>query len=181
MPVKEFKLRPTEMSRPVMEYLEKKGCIILFGPGRHETTNLAPEADHDIILYTSDPAYGSHKTMAVTINASKFSNFGSHCDCEDFILLGESDTKPLYIVIALMNHDAFLQKEAEGTLCEEDFILLKCKFNDPECSFFTMLKNIPHGECTLKGEGRSPSFYVTEPSAMTTKFLWDKYDFSIIE
>jgi hypothetical protein len=49
------------------------------------------------------------------------------------------------------------------TLVAQDFLALRMKFNDPEVSFFTMLKDVPHGEVTVDGPERCASFYVTEP------------------
>jgi hypothetical protein len=149
-----------------MLMLDEKKLIILLGPCKHEVTGLNPESEVDIRLYVSSPSNGEHQLMAVTKNQSEFLNFGSHADNEEFLLIGDNNAKPLFLLVALIKHDELDIKAVNGTLTENDFILLRCKFNDPECSFFTMLKDTPHGECSIQGKGRDPSFYVTEPSAM---------------
>jgi hypothetical protein len=45
----------------------------------------------------------------------------------------------------------------------KDFVALRVKFNDPEVSYFVMLKDTPHGEVTVDEPGIPASFYVTEP------------------
>ncbi len=42
------------------------------------------------------------------------------------------------------------------------------RYNDPEVSFFTMLREVPHGEATAEVPGRPATFYVTEPRDMGT-------------
>ena len=48
----------------------------------------------------------------------------------------------------------------------DDFVCLRVKYNDPEVSFFVMLRDVPHGEAVADAPGRPASFYVTEPTDM---------------
>ncbi len=164
-----LELHPVPMDEPLMKMLEDKGLILLLGPGLHEMKNLEPETGKDIKLYVSNPNHGPHQLLAVTKNQSQIQSIGSHCDNEEFLLLGEPDTKPLYLLVALMGHEELDRKAAGAGLTPEDFLLIRCTFNDPRCSFFTMLHDVPHSECTATGEGRNPSFYVTEPASMPSR------------
>lgn len=169
MDKKLLQLRPVEMTRDIMLDLEQRGLILLLGPGKHEKSDMAPETGVDIKLYIADQSHGAHQLVAITKNQTKITGFGSHCANEEFLLIGDYDARPLYLLVALMKHDELDRKAAEKGLSAEDFVLLRCKFNDPECSFFTMLHDTPHCECAAPGDGRHPSFYVTEPSAMPSR------------
>lgn len=177
-----LQLHPVQMDEPLMKGLEKRGLIILLGPGRHEVEDLEPETGKDIKLYISNPEHGPHQLLAVTKNQSRFLHFGSHRDNEEFLLIGDPDTKPLYLLVALMKHEELDRKAASEGLTAEDFLLIRCAFNDPRCSFFTMLRDIPHCECTSAGDRRSPSFYVTEPAAMPSRVsALNGFDFEVVD
>jgi hypothetical protein len=63
-------------------------------------------------------------------------------------------------------------------LKEEDFLTLRLKFNDPKVSFFTMLKDVPHGEAVGVSDARPPSFYVTRSDGFDVEFIdLDSYEF----
>lgn len=176
----EIKLKPTPMTREVMQDLENRGLIYLMGPGKHETPNVAPNTGKVTPLYLSKPECGGHKLIAVTKNVADIINFGTHADNEEFLLIGDYNTKPLYLLVAKMSKDEMCRKADREGLTAEDFVMLDCKFNDPECSFFTMLGITPHTEFTIPGGKRCPSFYVTEPTAMTSDYeTFKDYSFSL--
>ena len=158
-------LKPVQMTPQVMEKLENLGLIIRLCPGRHELKTPDGRTEN-ICLYASSPAYGGHKLIGVTVNRSALSSFGSHPDNEEFILLGDPYAKTMYLVVALCTKEELNEKIRNDTLGNADFLALTVKYNDPEVSFFTMLKDIPHGECVRNCPGKPASFYVTEPEAM---------------
>jgi hypothetical protein len=154
-------LRPVEMTKAVMQDLEKRNLIIRISP---DTTNLKALPGQTLVnpIYSSSNASGPHKLMFITLNRRELTEFGTHPDNEDFLLIGDTDTKPLYLVIALCHKDELDKKIKSKTVSSDDFITLRVKHNDADVSFFTMLKDIPHGEAVGKGSGKPASFYVGE-------------------
>ncbi len=167
--MKRIELTPVEMTPEVMKDLEERELIIRLCPGRHK---LAPAPGETLghTVYDSNPSYGGHKLLAVTVNRTSFAAFGTHPDNEEFLMIGSPDTKPMYLVIALCMKDDLARKISAGSLEPADFVCLTVKYNDPEVSFFTMLADVPHGEAVAGTAGDTPSFYVTEPSDMGIEF-----------
>jgi hypothetical protein len=161
----DIELIPEEMTVEKMEVLEEAGLILRICPKHHE---LFVEDDQTKVepLYISDPDFGSHQLITVTVNRSQPAAFGSHPDNEDVLLLGDPQSKPMWFIFSNQKRESLEEKIQTGSLCSNDFIAFKTKFNDPEISFFTILKDTPHGECTVALPGKPPSFYVTEPSNM---------------
>jgi hypothetical protein len=158
---KTLQLKPIRSNEQIMKMLESRKLIHRLCPGC-DVHNPPPGDIAFSELYVSDPRFGPHKIISVTINRFEFSAFGTHSDNEEFILIGEEKAKPLYLLIALMNKADLEEKISNNTLTSEDFILLECVYNDPKLSFFTMFKDTPHGEATISGNEIPPSFYVTE-------------------
>ncbi|MBC8011192.1 MAG: hypothetical protein H7067_13985 [Burkholderiales bacterium] len=154
-------LAPVAMTPDLMADLETRGLILRLAPGRHELPS-APGTTLDRPIYKSAEKWGPHMLISVTVNRVPFTDFATHPDNEDFLLIGDPDTKLLYLVVALMRRPELAAKVAAGTLSAADFVCLNVKWNDPEVSFFTMLADVPHGEAITASEGRSPTFYVTE-------------------
>ncbi len=154
-------LAPVTMTPAVMADLEARGLILRLAPHRHD---LPAEPGHtlDRPIYKSADKWGPHMLISVTVNRVPFNDFATHPDNEDFILVGDPDTKPLYLVVALMRRPELAAKVAAGTISPADFVCLHVKWNDPDVSFFTMLADVPHGEAITASEGRCPTFYVTE-------------------
>ena len=148
-------LTPVEMTPDIMQMLESKKLIIRMTPNRYKDS---------CCIYKTEEKYGSHMLISCKSNITEPLYFGTHPGPEEFILLGDNNAKPLYLVIATCTIDEFNQKVNAQTLSSADFLTLKVKFNDPEVSFFTMLPAAPHGEFIAKGEGEVSSFYVTESS-----------------
>ncbi|MGY4384268.1 hypothetical protein ACVWYN_001294 [Pedobacter sp. UYP24] len=166
-PKKVLWLEPFEMTAELMQRLEDKKLIIRLSPGSHDLE--VPEGETKCkVLYTPLDGYGPHKIMSVTVNRIGFQEFGTHPDNEDFYMIGGGPlTKPLYLVIALCLKDELNEKVKKNQVSAADFVALKVKYNDPQVSFFTMLKNVPHGESIGAGIGKPASFYVTESRDMT--------------
>ena len=161
-----IELEPREMTPSVMQDLEDRGLIIRLSPGHH-SAKPDPGKSGDLPLYIANESMGPHKLIVATIDSSDpVENFGFHLENEEFLLIGEEYTKPLYLTISLHQISILNQKIINHTLSAADFVTLMVKFNDPHTSFFTMLKNVPHGESTILGPGKSASFYVTEPRDM---------------
>ena len=159
---KTLKLPVREMTQELMAAMEREGLIERLSPGHHEIAD-APEGETSWkALYEGVDGYGPHKIIAITVNRKGFPGFGTHPDQEEFFLIGSNDTIPMYILVARMPLAQYEERRDSGSLTEEDFYLLRAKFNDPEVSFFIMKKGIPHGEGILSDQGALPSFYVTE-------------------
>jgi hypothetical protein len=154
-------LKPVEMTPAIMEYLEKRNLIIRLGPSRHELPAEWGEA-RERPVYDSHEQYGPHRLLTVTVNRCSFAEFATHPDNEEFLLVGDPNAKPLFLVIALMYRKELEEKILRGTLVPDDFVCLRIRWNDPEVSFFTMLAGVPHGETVTIRDGRPPSFYVAE-------------------
>jgi hypothetical protein len=154
-------LNPTEMTGQVMESLERKGLVMRLCPGHDEMD--APRGQTLWkLLYEPKERYGPHRIISVTVNREEFAEFGTHPDNEEFWLIGDSNTQPMYLVISFLTAEALAKKINAGTLEENDFIALHIKYNDPSVSFFVMRASVPHGEAIVDRGKRPPSFYVTE-------------------
>lgn len=175
-------LRPVNMTEEIMIFLEGRNCIKRLAPGK-----ITKKADDGKTIgneiYKSDVKYGSHMLLEVIVNRDELSEFGYHPDNEEFLLIGNEDVKPLYIVIALCTNEELEEKLRNQNIKDEDFITLKVKYNDPKVSFFTMLKGVPHGEVIANSfDGNPATFYVTEPSDMgIMKTEWHDYSYLILD
>ncbi|MDA3868201.1 MAG: hypothetical protein PF489_15825 [Salinivirgaceae bacterium] len=96
----EISLASVEMTRELMLDLEKRGLIVRMAPGTNELDAKKGET-LTASLYQPLDGFGPHKMMAVTVNRIEFSDFGTHPENEDFFLIGDPNTKPLYLVVAL--------------------------------------------------------------------------------
>lgn len=168
-----------EMTPEIMKMLEARGLIIRLAPGNHE---LKPEEGKVGIttIYKSDEKYGAHMLISATINRTEFSAFGSHPDNEEVYLIGRPEAKPCYFLFSFSNRSELEMKVKNHKLTDGDFIALEARYNDPEVSFFTVLKEYPHGEATIAGDGIPPSFYVTEQSNLPLEiFDFDSYQIKL--
>ena len=163
-------LKPVDMTPSVMEDLERRNLIIRLCPGNHEAAIKSGETV-DTVIYSSHERYGPHKLIGVTVNRSMLEEFGTHPDNEEFLLIGNPDSKPLFLVISLHRRKQLCEKIQQKRLTSNDFVCLRVKYNDADVSFFTMLTDVPHGEFTIGTEGRAPSFYVTESRDLDTDIL----------
>ena len=152
-----------EMTHELMDELENKGLILRLYPSHHRNiVDLDKSVGKDI--YISSKKAGAHKLLSVTINRTDFSAFGMHDENEEVLLIGGEGEKDLFILFGLGTWDSFMKKKKEKTLCEDDFICVHCKYNDPFVSFFTICKGVLHGEAVAGEMGMPATFYVTEPS-----------------
>ncbi|MEA5026598.1 MAG: hypothetical protein VB012_02930 [Erysipelotrichaceae bacterium] len=172
-------LKPTEMTKQVMEDLERRNLIIRLAPHRHDLKPKTGDTS-DEAIYIGKPSTGPHKLITVTVNRENFAKFGYHQDNEEFLLVGDPNTKPMYLAISYLPQTELEQKLKNQTISSADFILLKCRFNDPEVSFFVMKEGVCHGEAIGSSLLPCPSFYVTEGRDMQT-FLpdWHGYQLAV--
>lgn len=171
-------LNPVKMTPQIMQMLEDKKLIIRLCPSNHR----CEVEKHGCVgtdIYISDEKLGAHKLISVVVDRIEFSAFGTHEDNEEFMLIGGENEKTMYLLIALCFKNELEEKIRTNTLSAEDFICLECKFNDPYVSFFTMLKDVPHGEATKDEDKLPASFYVTEPAKMGID-LTDFKDYKLI-
>ena len=159
-------LKAVKMTKEIMVNLEEKGLIIRLAPDSHRPDVQENESAGSTI-YASDPAFGGHKLISVAKGNDSLEGFGIHLDNEEFLLIGSNDDKPLYLLISHLSAEELTKKIEDNTITPEDILCLRCVFNDPEVSFFTMLKGVPHGESSVIGKGTPPKFYVTEPTGLT--------------
>lgn len=156
--------RPVDASEEVLDQLERCGCILRMTPdirSRHPELNL----DRQATIYQSSPDRGAHMMIYVTAAGIHFPCFGYHEDNEEFLLIEKEGKKPLFLLFSIIDHEALIKKIENGTVSEEDFICMRCVYNDPYLSFFTVLKGCAHAEGTVEMEGKeAPCFFVTEPS-----------------
>lgn len=172
-------LTPVEMTQQVMKELEAKGLILRLCPGQYD---LKPETGEtlDRSIYETDERYGPHNLISVTVNRSSFTAFGTHQENEEFLLIGNPETKPMYLVLSLCSKDTLQEKIVNRELAATDFICLRVRYNDPEVSFFTMLADVPHGEAVADIEGKPPSFYVTKPKGLNLDITdFGKYQLTV--
>jgi hypothetical protein len=160
-------LTPQTATPALLDELEALGLILRLAPRRHEIPTAHGQAIGRPVYPATDAAHGRHLLLACTINQPGFECFGWHPVPEEFLLVGPADAEPLYLAIFRGTHDLLEEKLAAATLAAEDFTCLRCNFNDPETSFFTMRAGVPHGECVAKASDRPPSFYVTQPGKTT--------------
>ena len=153
---------PVPMTCELMADLERRGLIIRLRPGGHDLAAQPGETLGESIYETAD-RYGPHKLIAVTVNRAEFAAFGTHPDNEEFLLIGNPDSQPMYLAVALCMREEFEDKVKTGRLTAADFVMIECRYNDPEASFFVMRAGVPHGEAIVPEAGKPPpSFYVTE-------------------
>lgn len=161
-----------EASEELFEMLNKKNIITPF-INNNDSIDLKKE-DYDINeRYRTSKEYGGHKLICVNYNISEII-LNYHDENEDFILIQDKPFKykDLYLFLSLLDKDSLIEKIKNKELANEDFIIIKLKFNDPKLSFFTMNKEIPHCELVKKDEPKkNPYFFVTEPSNLENKEL----------
>jgi len=165
-----IELAPIDMTPGAMQELEERGLIIRLAPRRHEL----PAAPGETLwepIYDSSDELGPHRLITVSVNKAVLDEFGTHADNEEFLLIGDSSMKPLYLVIALCSQEQLIDKIARRALSSDDFVCLRVTYNDPHASFFTMLAGVPHGEAVGSGEGRPATFYVSEPRDLDTDII----------
>ena len=160
----QIKLKPIKSSIKVFNLLEKKGLISVLKPTNKAIKTKTRTGTVDI-LYTSNKNFGSHRLMCIGKRTKKV-QLCYHCDNEDFIFINplNIDYQKLYLVFALDKIDIFNKKLSENLLSCKDFVAIEIVYNDPNLSFFTMLKKTVHCEVVKDEDKQHPVFFVMESS-----------------
>ncbi|MFA7073751.1 MAG: hypothetical protein WC234_01015 [Endomicrobiaceae bacterium] len=159
-------LKPVKSSAKIFNILEKRSLIKTFKPTKKALSTKTKTGAVDI-LYTSKKEFASHRLMCIG-KRNKTVQLCYHLDNEDFIFLNPSkiDFQKLFLVFALDKIDVFEKKLSKNILKDSDFIALEIIYNNPEMSFFTMLKKTVHCEVVLNENKQHPVFFVTESSEL---------------
>jgi hypothetical protein len=159
-----IKLKPVKSSIKVFNYLEKKGLISVLKPTNKAIKTRTRTGTVDI-LYTSNKKFGSHRLMCIGKRTKKV-QFSYHLDNEDLLFINPSnvDYQKLYLIFALDKIDVFNKKLSKNLLNNKDFIAIEIVYNNPNLSFFTVLKKTVHCEVVKDEDKQHPVFFVTESS-----------------
>ncbi len=163
-------IKPIIATEELMVYLEEKKVITRICPGHDSLETKVDEARCETV-YSTDPRFGPHKLISVTINTSEPRNFMYHSDREDFMLIDRPGASALILTVSLLHKDELNKRIEKGELSEEDFVSMICKANDPYLSFFTMNPYYPHVETCSDLSENPPSFYVGEPRDMDENLI----------
>jgi hypothetical protein len=155
-------VKPVKATESLMAFLEEKKVITRICPGHDQLNTLKGESRCETV-YSTNPQFGSHKLICVTINTSEPGNFMYHSDKEDFMLIDKLGTEELILTVSLSHKDELIQKINANTLSAEDFVSVICEMNNPYLGFFTMNPYYPHVETCREPSENPPSFYVGEP------------------
>jgi len=169
--MKEIVLNPVKPSEKIFKLLEKKNLIKRIMPTKKalETKTRTGAVD---IFYTSRNIYGAHRLMCIG-KRTKFIRFCCHKDNEDFLFLNPQNTDyaRLYLVFALDKIYTFSAKLKKEILTNKDFVAVEISYNDPNFSFFTLIKDTVHCEVISSENKQHPVFFVTEPSKLKNNKL----------
>lgn len=165
--MKTLVLKPVTVTAGILSGLERRGLIRTLKPTDKVLRCRDKRGTVDTI-YSSSPRFGTHKLICIRLHDLDRIRLTSHGDNEEFIII-DADArifKPLYLVMGLHKHAVLEKKARNAELTERDFMLLRLKYNDYRTSIFVMLKETPHCEISMPGEGKPPIFFVTEPSKL---------------
>lgn len=159
-----IELKPVKASIKVFNYLEKKGLISVLRPTYKAIKTRTNTGTVDI-LYTSNKNFGSHRLMCIGKRTKKV-QLSYHLDNEDLLFINSLsiDYQKLYLVFALDKIDTFSKKLFKNALSSKDFIAIEIVYNNPQLSFFTVLKKTVHCEVVKDEDKQHPVFFVAESS-----------------
>ena len=63
----------------------------------------------------------------MTVNRAEFAAFGTHPDNEEFLLIGNPDSQPMYLAVALCMCEEFEESVKTGRLTAADFVMIECR------------------------------------------------------
>lgn len=176
-----IKLKPVTVTSKILSFLERRNLIRTLKPTKRVLNSKSKRGALGTI-YSSSLKFGSHRLICIKPDLAKI-KLNSHPDNEDFIIINNTANKfrPLYMVIGLHKHRLLEEKAKNKKLIKDDFIFLRLRYNDPKTSIFTMLKDTPHCEFILPGDGPTPIFFVAEPGRLKMRVLkLDGYKFIAI-
>jgi hypothetical protein len=164
--MKTIKLQSVPITPGILSFLERRKLILRLKAPKAVLDSRKPGGAMQT-LYCSASCFGAHKLICVKKNSSGI-KLTYHPDNEEFLLLNNSGRKfrPLYMVIGLDKYQGLRKKMKKRSLGPADFIALEMRYNHPQTSVFTMLKNTPHCELSAEGKDNGPVFFVAEPSRL---------------
>jgi hypothetical protein len=174
---KEIVLNPVKASLKLFKELEKKKLIRLLRP-TEKTVNTKTKTGAVSKFYVSSKKFGTHTLMCVGKRTLDI-RLSYHDDNEDFVLINPLGLKfkKLYLVLSFFKGAQFIKKFLSKKLEKKDLIAIELEFDNPQLSFFTMLKGSVHCEITDASKGQHPVFFVSEPSRLKdnklTRSLYD--------
>ena len=159
-------IKPIKSSIKVLSFLERKGLISILRPTDKALKTRTKTGTVDV-LYTSNKNFGSHRLMCIGKRTKKV-QLCYHLDNEDFMFIKPSniDYQTLYLVFAIDKVDTFNRKLSKNLLSNKDFIAVEIVYNDPNLSFFTLLKKTVHCEVVKDEDKQHPVFFVAESSKL---------------
>lgn len=163
-------VQPIKATEEIMKFLEQSGVITRICPGHNPLETPRGKASCETV-YATDPKFGPHKLISVTINTTEPKNFLYHSDKEDFMLIDRPGTRELILTVCLCHKDELKQKLKNNTISAEDFMSVVCEKNNPYLSFFTMNPYYAHVETCKAPSENPPSFYVGEPRDLDENFI----------
>ena len=177
---KEIVLKPVKASLKLFKELEKKNLMRLLRPTK-KTINTKTKTGAVSKLYVSSKKFGTHILMCVGKRTLDIL-LSYHDDNEDFFLINPLGLKfkKLYLILSFIKGAQFIKKFRSKKLDKKDLIAVELEFNNPQLSFFTMLKKSVHCEITDNSKGQHPVFFVSEPSRLKdNKLTRSPYDIKI--
>jgi hypothetical protein len=154
-------LQSKQFTMADMRELERHGLVAGLTPP--EDTVKAPEGQFKAkALYKTEPRYGGHMLLFVSLNLLE-GKLNYHPGNEEVFLINPYErTKPLIWVFGLKKRAEIEAKIANNTLTAADFAAYEMPFNDWQLSCFTVLAGTLHYEITLPGPEPNPYFWVGE-------------------
>ncbi|MCX6089372.1 MAG: hypothetical protein NTX88_03160 [Candidatus Atribacteria bacterium] len=79
-----------------------------------------------------------------------------------------SQVRPLYFVFSLWKREEYLNKMKAGVVKEDDYVVIRAPYNDPQYSSFIVWNETVHCELTDRQDPTlpHPSFFVLEPDPL---------------
>jgi hypothetical protein len=159
-------IKAVPITASILYSLEKSGLIRTLKATPNVLQCRSPKGTVGTI-YRSGKKSGTHKLISIRCTTEK-GKLNFHTDNEEFLLVNSNAKKfsSLYMVVCLHKNEVLAGKINNKQLCENDFIALRLKYNDPCVSIFSMLKGTAHFELAAKNRKQAPVFFVSEPSEL---------------
>lgn len=164
-------LKPVKAGEKIFNFLERKNLISVLKPTEKALKTKKKNGAVDV-LYTSRKSFGGHRLMCIGKKNTKV-QLCWHSDNEDLFFLNplNMDYRKLYLIFALDKLDVFNKKFLKNNLKDKDFIAVEVSYNNPNLSFFSILKKTVHCEIIeskIESEIKKqhPVFFVSESSEL---------------
>ena len=161
-------MKSVEMTPESMQDLHDRGLIIRMGP---RALDARPGETLGRSLCESAEAFGPPKRITATVGREELTGLAAHPDNEEFLLIADQETSPMYLAIALCMRGDFEEKVKTGNLVPKDLVLLRCRYNDPEVSFFVLRNGMPHSAAIVDLDKSPATFYIAESGDLPRDLL----------